>query len=468
MHGSIYFSTHSPEKRKNLISLALTHIPAVRAAISAILPRVTLPEMLIEVDHWVNLRSCFTHPQTRGTWSVHPDHADQTLFAGLVALGCNLPLRSMADAANVPYHQLIHTTDWYIREECLRQAIVRLIDYHYRLPLSQACGSGTAAMSDGIRFGVAADALHARYSPKLPVRRHGITLYDMVSNQGSQPYIDVIRCDMREAPAALDAALHHQTELPLREHMTDTHGYTDLMFGLFELESRVFSPRIRDLSAQVLYPMRRDHKHGTLGKLFRGPVIQPERIIDQWDAMHRIAASLKDGTVSATLLVTKFHALKRHHGGQRGIQELGRIFKTLAALTYISDADYRRRIQHTLNRGELLHALAREVFFGQQGMFREPDIEAHIHRATSLSVLLNVIIVWNTRYMMLAIDHLRATGMSITPADLGYLSPIRWEHITLHGTYDFNLVRPQGTELRPLRGIQTTESSEHSPAASFE
>lgn len=33
------------------------------------------------------------------------------------------------------------------------------------------------------------------------------------------------------------------------------------------------------------------------------------------------------------------------------------MFKTLSALTYISNEDYRRRIHHTLNKGELLHAL---------------------------------------------------------------------------------------------------------------
>jgi len=31
----------------------------------------------------------------------------------------------------------------------------------------------------------------------------------MTSDQGSQPYLDVIRCDIRESAAVLDAALHH-------------------------------------------------------------------------------------------------------------------------------------------------------------------------------------------------------------------------------------------------------------------
>ena len=60
-------------------------------------------------------------------------------------------------------------------------------------------------------------------------------------HQGSQPYLDVIHCDFRESAAAFDAALHHETELLLNEHFTDTRGYTELMFGLFELEPHLFS-----------------------------------------------------------------------------------------------------------------------------------------------------------------------------------------------------------------------------------
>ncbi|MGH2545188.1 MAG: Tn3 family transposase [Ardenticatenaceae bacterium] len=110
--------------------------------------------------------------------------------------------------------------------------------------------------------------------------------------------------------------------------------------------------------------------------------------------MHRVAASLQDGTVTAQLLVSKLQALKQQSGAHKGIQELGRLFKTLAALTYISDEGYRRRIHHTLNKGELLHALAREIFFGQQGLFRERDYLAQLNRATCMSLIINAIVVW--------------------------------------------------------------------------
>jgi TnpA family transposase len=45
----------------------------------------------------------------------------------------------------------------------------------------------------------------------------------------------------------------NETELPILEHTTDTAGYTELIFALFDLLGLQFSPRIRDLADQELY-----------------------------------------------------------------------------------------------------------------------------------------------------------------------------------------------------------------------
>jgi len=42
----------------------------------------------------------------------------------------------MAEATDIPYHELTHVSDWYLREETIRRAIVALVDYHHSLPLS--------------------------------------------------------------------------------------------------------------------------------------------------------------------------------------------------------------------------------------------------------------------------------------------------------------------------------------------
>jgi hypothetical protein len=66
--------------------------------------------------------------------------------------------------------------------------------------------------------------------------------------------------------------------------------------------------------------------------------------------------------------------------------------------------------------------------------------------------VLNAIVVWNTRYMGLALDDVRNAGMPINPEDVERLSPLLHHHIHLDGRYTFAL--PEAVAhggLRPLR-----------------
>jgi TnpA family transposase len=383
---------------------------------------------------------------------------DTTLFAALLAHGLNLPLTTMAESTDIPYHELTYASDWYLREETVRRVIVALVDYHYGLPLSAAFGPGAMAMSDGIRFAVSSPVLHAQYHARYFGRRRGVTVHDMTSDQYSQPYIQIISPHMREAHAALDAMLHHETELPIREMMVDTAGFTDLMYALYDLEGFRLAPRIRDLPSLRLFPLARPVDYGPLKPLFRSPPLRRELITRCWDDMHRVAASLKDGTVSSVLLVEKLQALERKNLVHRGLEEYGRLLRTIDILTFVSDPPYRRRVGRMLNKGEAVHSLARDLAYGQRGILADHDYASQVNRATCLSLLVNVIAVWNTRYMQAALEHLRLAGYPVRDEDLSHLSPILSGHINLHGSHHFDFQAPKKRQgqLRPLRTAATT------------
>src|SRR5260370_30624480 len=218
---------------------------------------------------------------------------------------------------------------------------------------------------------------------------------------------------MRFAHAALDAILHHETELPIREMMVDTAGFTELMYALYDRPRLKLSPRIRALADQRLYPVESLSEYGVLKPLFRGRAIQRELIVRGFDDMHRISASLKDGTVTAVLLVAKLQALDNKNLVHRGLEEYGRLLKTIDILTYLSDKPYRGLIGRMRNKGELVHSLARLVAYGQLGVLTDRDLTSQLNRATRLSLLLNVIAGWHTRYMQAALHHLRGTDYPV-------------------------------------------------------
>jgi len=131
--------------------------------------------------------------------------------------------------------------------------------------------------------------------------------------------------------------------------------------------------------------------------------------------------------------------------------EVGRAAKTLFLLAYIDDAAYRRRILVRLNRGESRHSLARAVFHGQRGELRQCYREGQEDQLGALGLVVNALALWNTRYLGVALERLRAEGATVNAEDVGRLSPLGHEHINLLGRYTFALAEPLATgALRPL------------------
>ena len=167
----------------------------------------------------------------------------------------------------------------------------------------------------------------------------------------------------------------------------------------------------------------------------------------------RLATSIKQGTVTASLMLRKLGSYPRQNGLALALRELGRIERTLFILDWLQNAELRRRVQAGLNKGEARNALARAVFFYRLGEIRDRSFEQQSYRASGLNLLTAAIVLWNTVYLQRATDALRKQG-PIDDALLPYLSPLGWEHINLTGDYVWRSrsVPPLG-RFRPLRSV---------------
>ena len=77
----------------------------------------------------------------------------------------------------------------------------------------------------------------------------------------------VISCSPREALYVIDGLLENNTVLEIKEHTTDTDGYTEHIFALCYLLGFKFMPRIRDLKDQQLYKIDKTGSYGELDPL---------------------------------------------------------------------------------------------------------------------------------------------------------------------------------------------------------
>lgn len=150
----------------------------------------------------------------------------------------------------------------------------------------------------------------------------------------------------------------------------------------------------------------------------------------------------------------------------RAIGELRRIAKSLYLLAYLDDEAYLRRVLTQLNRGEVRHSLARAVFHGQKGELRQRYREGQEDQLGARGLVVNLLVLWTTRYMDLAVAHLRREGGVVRVGDAARLSPLGYAHVNPLGRYHFALSgsgRP-GRHPAPARSTGTRRRSGGGPA----
>ena len=158
-------------------------------------------------------------------------------------------------------------------------------------------------------------------------------------------------------------------------------------------------------------------------------------IEEQWDAVMRLATSLKDRTTPAHVIVQRLTSSYPADRLSKAITNLGRIIKTEYILRYLTDPELRRRVQRQLNKGEYRQKLPRWIFFADQGEFLTGDYVEIMNKASSLSLVCNAVLYWNTIKIGEAVDGLREQGEDLTDEDLSHISLLPYRHVLPNGTY---------------------------------
>ena len=428
----------------------------LRDDLARLLPQVTLASILVELDSRVGL---FRHFEHGAGVAVGPSELSRNLVYVLLAEATNMGLTAMAKACGVSYETLAWTAEWYLREDTVQAANTAMINYHHRLPGAARFGPGTLSSSDGQRFPTRGHSLTARHLSRYFARGQGISTYTHVSDQHSTFATRVIAATASESHYVLDDVLGNDTDLPIVEHSTDTHGATLANFALFDLVGLRLSPRIRDLGKITL--CRTGPKAAFVSRYPNaGPLLtrraDTDLIARQWDELLRVAASVKHGHATAALVVGKLCSSARQQNElTAAIKEYGAIRRTIFTARYLADDTYRRRTLRQLNKGENLHDLRRSIAYASEGAVRGHDHVSQTEQMWCLTLITNAVVVWTTEYYTRAARQLRAAGRTINDDHLAHIWPTHHANINLYGIQTIDIhdelakLAPDG--YRPLR-----------------
>ena len=419
---------------------------ALRDALSNMLPHVKITDLLMEVDRWTGFTRHFTHLKTN-----EPSKDPALLLTAILADATNIGLGKMAESCpGTSPAKLSWLVAWHIRDETYSKALAEIVNHQHRMPFATHWGEGTTSSSDGQRYraggrGEAAGQVNAKYG-----NDPGVTFYTHVSDQYAPFHTKVINATVRDATHVLDGLLYHESELRIEEHYTDTAGFTDHVFALCHLLGFRFAPRIRDLADKRLYVPGKPAQWPDLSPMIGGS-INTKIIEQQLGEVLRLAASIQQGTVTASLILRKLGSYPRQNGLALALREIGRIERSLFMLAWLEDPALRRRVTAGLNKGEARNALARAVFFNRLGEIRDRSFENQRHRASGLNLVVAAITLWNTVYLERATEQM-AKSRQFDPGLLQHVSPLGWEHINLTGDYTWhNNKRVAKGGFRPLR-----------------
>lgn len=419
----------------------------LNSSLYSIMPRVSISDMIFEVDKWTGFMQNFTHLST-GTLPQPKDIP--VIAAALTAMGTNIGIQKMSECSeDVNYANLFTISNWRLYDDTLKRAQSTLVNFQHHLPLARVWGDGSTSSSDGMRVVCGVRSLLASHNPHYGAAQ-GVTMYRHTSDEYSAFYVNVINTNVRDAVHVIDGILHHESDLNIEKHYTDTAGYTDQIFGLSHLLGFMFAPRIRDISDCILYALPETSIPYALSDIDMRH-INIKLIEEHYKEVLRIAYSIKAGYVSCDMVMSRLGSYSRQNALAKALTEMGRIEKTIFILKYLTDAKLRREILIGLNKGEAMNGLARAVFFGKSGNLREKDLHDQLQRASCLNILLNIVVIWNTVYLSKAIEFKRGKG-ELDESLLSHISPLNWNHIQLYGKYSFNAEASLGTnQYRQLR-----------------
>ena len=428
----------------------------LRSAVAGLMPRLDLPDLLLEVHGWTGFADAFTH---LSEGKVRINHLPVSVCAVLLAEACNVGLEAVVqpELEALRRGRLAWVDQHYLRTETIASANARLVDFQSTIPTVVHWGGGQVASVDGLRFRVPIKSIYAGQNPKYFGVRSGVTYLNFISDQFSGFHGIVVPGTLRDSLFALDGLIEQNTVLEPRQLVSDTASSSYMIFGLFRLLGYQFSPELADLRERRYARIDREADYGPLNAL-ASATIDTRLIAAHWDDLLRIAGSLMTRTVRASDLL-KVIGVSPKRSLVRALEHLGRAASTLHLLSYHDDPDYRRTVGTQRNRHEARHRLGRAIFQGRHGELRQHYVAGMEEQLGSLGLVINAVILWNARYLDRALNHLRSQGLEVRDEDVQRLSPLKFEHLHLGGRYHFSLTSAlQPGQFRQLRDPDELEA----------
>jgi len=403
---------------------------------------ISVIDLLHSVQQQTNFLDSFKHYSLQNTKIKKLD--ENLLYASIVGYGCNISLSKMSKISKgISENELDTATTWYFSEDNTMEANNKILVFTDSLEISKMLQNDPEinhTSSDGQKYNIKSsiDSTNAGYSFKYFGTAKGVSVYTFIDESHKLFYSTVINVNERESGYVIDGLMHNDV-IKSDIHSTDTHGFSEVIFGITHLLGFSFAPRIKNFKNQQLYGI-----HTPKHYLQKSYPLVPKRKInfevikDNWNDILRFILTIKSRKTTASQLLKRLTSYSKHHKLYTAIKEFGKIIKTDFLLTYIDDVELRQKIEKQLNKVEASNRFSKAVFFGNNAEFIFASQEEQNIANNCKRLIQNSVILWNYLYINKKLQQAKSQIQKDEIIEaLKNSSIVHWSHINFYGIYDF-------------------------------
>ena len=174
----------------------------------------------------------------------------------------------------------------------------------------------------------------------------------------------------------------------------DTHGQSEVVFGLSHLLSIQLMPRMRKWNTVTMYRADNETTYHHIDAWFTR-TIDWKLLLEHWQELMQVVLSIHKGKVLPSWLLQKLRSDNPKNRLYLALRELGRVQRTLFLLKYVSSPAMRRQIQAATTKIEAYNAFSQWIFFGGDSIIKSRDPVEYEKRIKYKDLIANVIMLHN-------------------------------------------------------------------------
>jgi TnpA family transposase len=241
-----------------------------------------------------------------------------------------------------------------------------------------------------------------------------------------------LRASASEVHAMVEGAIRHGTTMKVEGNYVDTHGQSEIGFGITRLLGFDLLPRIKQVNRIKLY-------RPATGKPDAYPLLTPaltrpirwDLVEQNYDQMIKYATAIKHGTASTEAILRRF-TRSASHPTYQAMLEVGRAQRTIFVAKYLRRRELQREITEGLNVVEAFNGANSVIYYGKGGEIASNHKEEQEMSVLGLRILQAALVYVNTLMLQDVLAESKWAD-TLTPEDRRGLTPLFWQHVLPYG-----------------------------------